>query len=149
MNRSTKESPSHHSKTKHLLPLDFGPSTSSRTASDYPSYRRQYSRKGCWIWASSSSHAFRQIHSSVMPLRWRGGWLGASSRKTALYRKSWFLLAIWAIWVASVSAMTEARIAELRQETVSMFYHGFDNYMTVAFPEDEVRSSVLALFCIQ
>ncbi|RDL42453.1 Glycosyl hydrolase family 47 [Venustampulla echinocandica] len=35
--------------------------------------------------------------------------------------------------------MTPARIAELRQETVSMFYHGFDNYMNVAFPEDELR----------
>lgn len=30
------------------------------------------------------------------------------------------------------------RIAELRKETVSMFYHGFDNYMKLAFPEDEV-----------
>lgn len=35
--------------------------------------------------------------------------------------------------------MTAARIAELRQETVSMFYHGFDNYMDIAFPEDELR----------
>ena len=35
--------------------------------------------------------------------------------------------------------MTPARIAELRKETVDMFYHGFDHYMDVAFPEDEVR----------
>lgn len=35
--------------------------------------------------------------------------------------------------------MTPAHIAELRKETVDMFYHGFDNYMDVAFPEDEVR----------
>lgn len=35
--------------------------------------------------------------------------------------------------------MTPARIAELRKETVEMFYHGFDNYMELAFPEDEVR----------
>ncbi|RDW75994.1 glycosyl hydrolase family 47 protein [Coleophoma crateriformis] len=35
--------------------------------------------------------------------------------------------------------MTPARIAELRQETVDMFYHGFDNYMNIAFPEDELR----------
>jgi hypothetical protein len=35
--------------------------------------------------------------------------------------------------------MTDARIAELRKETVEMFYHGYDNYMNVAFPEDEVR----------
>jgi hypothetical protein len=42
--------------------------------------------------------------------------------------------------VLSVGAMTPGRIAELRQETVEMFYHGFDNYMDVAFPEDEVCS---------
>jgi hypothetical protein len=42
------------------------------------------------------------------------------------------------IWLGVASAMTTARIAELRQETVDMFYHGFDNYMSVAFPEDEV-----------
>ena len=35
--------------------------------------------------------------------------------------------------------MTPAHIAQLRKETVEMFYHGFDNYMDVAFPEDEVR----------
>ncbi|KAL3425412.1 ER degradation-enhancing alpha-mannosidase-like protein 1 [Phlyctema vagabunda] len=35
--------------------------------------------------------------------------------------------------------MKPARIAELRQETVDMFYHGFDNYMDIAFPEDELR----------
>ncbi|KAM3067577.1 hypothetical protein ACMFMG_000108 [Clarireedia jacksonii] len=35
--------------------------------------------------------------------------------------------------------MTPARIAELRKETVDMFYHGFDNYMNIAFPEDELR----------
>lgn len=44
--------------------------------------------------------------------------------------------------MAGVSAMTPARIAELRQETVSMFYHGYDNYMKVAFPEDEVGESL-------
>ncbi|ORY55442.1 glycoside hydrolase family 47 protein [Pseudomassariella vexata] len=31
------------------------------------------------------------------------------------------------------------RIAELRHETVDMFYHGFDHYMHIAFPEDELR----------
>lgn len=35
--------------------------------------------------------------------------------------------------------MPSRRIAELRQEAVDMFYHGFDNYMDIAFPEDEVR----------
>ncbi|KAH7027651.1 glycoside hydrolase family 47 protein [Microdochium trichocladiopsis] len=35
--------------------------------------------------------------------------------------------------------MRPARVAELRQQAVDMFYHGFDNYMSVAFPEDELR----------
>lgn len=37
-------------------------------------------------------------------------------------------------------AMRADRLAELRQETVDMFYHGWNNYMEHAFPEDEVRS---------
>ena len=41
-------------------------------------------------------------------------------------------------WLASVEAMRPGRVADLRQETVDMFYHGFDNYMKIAFPEDEV-----------
>ncbi|RYC60290.1 hypothetical protein CHU98_g5907 [Xylaria longipes] len=35
--------------------------------------------------------------------------------------------------------MRPSRVAQLRQETVDMFYHGFDNYMQIAFPEDELR----------
>lgn len=35
--------------------------------------------------------------------------------------------------------MSPAQIGEMRRQTVAMFYHGFDNYMDVAFPEDEVR----------
>ncbi|KAK0747916.1 glycosyl hydrolase family 47-domain-containing protein [Apiosordaria backusii] len=38
-----------------------------------------------------------------------------------------------------VAAMSTDRVKELRQETVDMFYHGFDNYMNIAFPEDELR----------
>jgi len=51
----------------------------------------------------------------------------------------WILWGVFTVWLAVASAMTPARIAELRQETVDMFYHGFDNYMNVAFPEDELR----------
>lgn len=40
--------------------------------------------------------------------------------------------------MAVADAMTPKRVAELRAETVAMFYHGFDNYMKIAFPEDEV-----------
>ncbi|KAK3906999.1 glycoside hydrolase [Staphylotrichum tortipilum] len=35
--------------------------------------------------------------------------------------------------------MRPDRVSELRRETVDMFYHGFDNYMAIAFPEDELR----------
>ncbi|KAH9993279.1 glycosyl hydrolase family 47-domain-containing protein [Xylariaceae sp. FL0662B] len=42
-------------------------------------------------------------------------------------------------WLTSVEPMRPRRIAELKQETVDMFYHGFDNYMKIAFPEDELR----------
>ncbi|KAF2679958.1 glycoside hydrolase family 47 protein [Lentithecium fluviatile CBS 122367] len=35
--------------------------------------------------------------------------------------------------------MTDDTIAELRQETRGIFYHGYDNYMKHAFPEDELR----------
>ncbi|KAI0198317.1 glycoside hydrolase family 47 protein [Astrocystis sublimbata] len=40
---------------------------------------------------------------------------------------------------APVLAMPPGRVAQLRRETVDMFYHGFDNYMRIAFPEDELR----------
>ncbi|KAK7914634.1 glycoside hydrolase family 47 protein [Apiospora marii] len=42
-------------------------------------------------------------------------------------------------WLLSVGAMHPDHIAQLRHETVDMFYHGFDNYMHIAFPEDELR----------
>lgn len=76
-----------------------------------------------------------------MPLRWLRGWLGfpPSNQSTFTFRSRWFLLLLLAIWLPLGNAMTPARIAELRKETVEMFYHGFDNYMELAFPEDEVR----------
>ncbi|KAI9811552.1 MAG: alpha mannosidase-like protein [Thelocarpon impressellum] len=42
-------------------------------------------------------------------------------------------------WVALVAAMSRDQVALLRQETVDMFYHGYDNYMNIAFPEDELQ----------
>lgn len=42
-------------------------------------------------------------------------------------------------WLSPTAAMRPDHIAKLRQETVDIFYHGFDNYMRVAFPEDELR----------
>jgi hypothetical protein len=57
----------------------------------------------------------------------------------------WLRLLLFTIAIASVpaqwlgaTAMRPGRVAELRRETVDLFYHGFDNYMRVAFPEDEV-----------
>lgn len=38
----------------------------------------------------------------------------------------------------AVVAMRPDRMARLRREAVDMFYHGYDNYMELAFPEDEV-----------
>lgn len=58
---------------------------------------------------------------------------------------AWLLLAVLLLlsWPADVLAMRPDRIAKLRQETVEMFYHGYDNYMKIAFPEDEVRYTSL------
>lgn len=45
-------------------------------------------------------------------------------------------------WLNQVVAMRPDRMAQLRQDTVEMFYHGYDNYMDLAFPEDEVREVI-------
>lgn len=74
-----------------------------------------------------------------MPLRWRAGLPSRSISSARTQSARWILLlGLSALWIAAVDAMTTERIAELRKETVSMFYHGFDNYMDIAFPEDEV-----------
>ncbi|KAI9673612.1 MAG: alpha mannosidase-like protein [Caeruleum heppii] len=64
----------------------------------------------------------------------------ASWEAPALFR-SWCGLCIAIYWLCSMTAdaMTRSQIAGLRQDAVDMFYHGFDNYMTYAFPEDELR----------
>ncbi|KAJ4401634.1 hypothetical protein N0V91_007806 [Didymella pomorum] len=49
-------------------------------------------------------------------------------------------LLLCTLWlVACVHGMADETIADLRQETRDIFYHGFDSYMTHAFPEDELR----------
>lgn len=55
-----------------------------------------------------------------------------------LWHSVWTVFLLLVALVALADAMTPRRIGELRQETISMFYHGFDNYMQIAFPEDEV-----------
>lgn len=53
---------------------------------------------------------------------------------------AWLLTALLLIsWAGDTGAMRLSRVAKLRKETVEMFYHGYDNYMSIAFPEDEVR----------
>lgn len=67
--------------------------------------------------------------------------LATSCRLLSLVVAFAFLLSPWL--AVPVLAMRPGRVADLRQETVDMFYHGFDNYMKIAFPEDEVRSALL------
>jgi CO dehydrogenase/acetyl-CoA synthase beta subunit len=55
-----------------------------------------------------------------------------------------FVLVSW----PTATAMRPGRVRELRQETVDMFYHGFDNYMKIAFPEDEVCAVTLLCSCL-
>ena len=47
-------------------------------------------------------------------------------------------LVVALLWAGESHAMGAGQIARLRRETVDMFYHGYDNYMEIAFPEDEV-----------
>jgi hypothetical protein len=83
------------------------------------------------------SHASSGLRASVMPL------LGLSCRHLSAGHapRSWILFLLFALCAVAVKAMSPERIEELRLETVDMFYHGFNNYMDVAFPEDEVIPS--------
>ncbi|KAL8305518.1 hypothetical protein RB597_003689 [Gaeumannomyces tritici] len=49
------------------------------------------------------------------------------------------LLLLLSSWAGLGAAMRPAKVARLRREVVDMFYHGYDNYMEIAFPEDELR----------
>lgn len=62
------------------------------------------------------------------------------------------LVAIALAWLGCsllrpVDAMRADYLAQLRQETVDMFYHGYSNYMEHAFPEDEVGSAAIEDCC--
>ena len=67
-----------------------------------------------------------------------------SRAQLALAVASWWLgigciwLCFLSLWPAAVNGMTPSRLSDLREQTGAMFYHGFDNYMRYAFPEDEV-----------
>ncbi|KAF2405033.1 hypothetical protein EJ06DRAFT_485501, partial [Trichodelitschia bisporula] len=53
----------------------------------------------------------------------------------------WLTLLLFCItlWATCAQSMTDEAIATLRQETRDIFYHGYDNYLEHAFPEDELR----------
>ncbi|KAL8855560.1 MAG: hypothetical protein Q9178_007790 [Gyalolechia marmorata] len=51
----------------------------------------------------------------------------------------WLCLLVLSIGTVPAQAMTDGQIRELRQEAEHMFYHGYDNYMKHAFPEDELK----------
>lgn len=58
------------------------------------------------------------------------------------FRQRWLtliLLCLFSYWTMPSHGMTDEAIDTLRQETTDIFYHGFDNYMKHAFPEDELR----------
>ena len=55
------------------------------------------------------------------------------------------VVAVWLPLLCAVAAMRADRMAQLRRETVDMFYHGYGNYMQHAFPEDEVWILALLL----
>ncbi|KAK4229681.1 ER degradation-enhancing alpha-mannosidase-like protein 1 [Podospora fimiseda] len=65
--------------------------------------------------------------------------------KTCMKRPLSSSILIWTLLVLALTqwpvaiAMRPDRVKALRQETVDIFYHGFDNYMKIAFPEDELR----------
>ncbi|KAL2824754.1 glycosyl hydrolase family 47-domain-containing protein [Aspergillus cavernicola] len=46
---------------------------------------------------------------------------------------------IWSLWLSAAQGMSSDQIRGLRTETEHMFYHGFENYLEHAFPEDELR----------
>ncbi|OAL57473.1 seven-hairpin glycosidase [Pyrenochaeta sp. DS3sAY3a] len=57
----------------------------------------------------------------------------------ALLRVACTLLLWTSCLVTLAHGMPDEAIAALRQETRDIFYHGYDNYMRHAFPEDELR----------
>ncbi|KAH9860900.1 hypothetical protein IAQ61_010635 [Plenodomus lingam] len=65
--------------------------------------------------------------------RWRHAPGGLLLRLTAC------LVLCMCLWATPGRGMTDETIAALRQETRDIFYHGYDNYMKHAFPEDELR----------
>ena len=96
----------------------------------------------------SGSH--RSAGAGAGPVPWgrRRGRLGSDSPTSWIGRASsimqsiaWLSLVLVLLQWPLASAMSPDRVTTLRRRTVDMFYHGFDNYMDISFPEDEVRTA--------
>ncbi|KAK7186760.1 hypothetical protein DPSP01_001109 [Paraphaeosphaeria sporulosa] len=74
------------------------------------------------------------MHSSRRPARRRAPEPGGAS-----WNLPWTLLLCLCAWAMPAHGMADETVASLRQETIDIFYHGFDGYMKYAFPEDELR----------
>ncbi|KAL9594590.1 MAG: hypothetical protein Q9219_006950 [cf. Caloplaca sp. 3 TL-2023] len=59
-----------------------------------------------------------------------------SSHRWPFFLTCFLVLSLWAV---VARGMTNGQVKELRQEAEHMFFHGFDNYMKHAFPEDELK----------
>src|ERR1700749_2036618 len=81
--------------------------------------------------AKGYTQTAQSIHfgSSLGPLKWS---LEATSRLLVVGL-------ILSIWTGPSLAMDRVTRESLRSQTVELFYHGYDNYLRYAFPEDELR----------
>ena len=52
---------------------------------------------------------------------------------------TWGLMIVIFAFSGLALGMSRARMESLQQEAIDMFYHGYDNYLNVAFPDDELR----------
>ncbi|OQE05566.1 hypothetical protein PENVUL_c023G01818 [Penicillium vulpinum] len=55
-------------------------------------------------------------------------------------RSAWMVVWTIFLWITIAYGMRDSQVKELRQETERMFFHGFENYLQYAFPEDELRA---------
>ncbi|KAK3694922.1 glycosyl hydrolase family 47-domain-containing protein [Podospora appendiculata] len=76
-------------------------------------------------WSQPQPQSLRRPSSSCILIPWSSTWL--------------LVLTLVLVLAGPSMAMRPGHVQALRQETVEMFYHGYDNYMRVAFPEDELR----------
>ncbi|GIZ41950.1 hypothetical protein CKM354_000523300 [Cercospora kikuchii] len=66
--------------------------------------------------------------------------LPSASHATGTTTWPMLLAVLLCAWCAAVAnGMTDDQVSHLRRDTQKLFYHGFDNYMRHAFPEDELR----------